>query len=108
MYLLRRISLITLIIVVMISIFQDLANESNPVETSVYKTEKELPHFDAVPVKVNPGDTVLSITEEIQTEPTQELSTEMILSAFQSLNPTIQPTQIHVHEVYYFPKFTSP
>ncbi|GIO23121.1 hypothetical protein [Oceanobacillus sp. J11TS1] len=100
----RRISLATLIILVSVSIFQDLAHSDKQM-TFISKEELDLPHFEAVPVKVNPGDTVLSITEELQTIPSNTISVETILSAFESLNPAIAPSEIQIHEIYYFPQF---
>ncbi|GAA0331059.1 hypothetical protein [Oceanobacillus sp. FSL W7-1293] len=101
---LRRISLITFIILVAVSIFQDLAHSDGTISSS-NNENLELPPFEAVPVKVNPGDTVLSITEEIQTITVNTVSIEIILKAFESLNPNTSSNDIHVHEVYYFPQF---
>lgn len=101
---LRRISLITFIILVAVSIFQDLAHSDGTISSS-NNENVGLPPFEAVPVKVNPGDTVLSITEEIQTISANTLSVEIILKAFESLNPNTSFNEIHVHEIYYFPQF---
>ncbi|MFD1412785.1 hypothetical protein [Oceanobacillus jeddahense] len=102
---LRRISLITFIILVAVSIFQDLAHSDDGTTSFSNNENLELPPFEAVPVKVNPGDTVLSITEEIQTTPAYSVSVEVILKAFESLNPTTSSNDIDVYEVYYFPQF---
>lgn len=101
---LRRISLITFIILVAVSIFQDLAHSDGAISFS-NNENLELPSFEAVPVKVNPGDTVLSITEEIQTISAHTVSVEIILKAFESLNPNTSSNELHVHEIYYFPQF---
>ena len=100
----RRISLATLIILVSVSIFQDLSRSDNQM-SFISKENLDLPYFEAVPVKVNPGDTVLSITEELQTTPSNTVSVETILRAFESLNPSIAPSEIQIHEIYYFPQF---
>lgn len=101
---LRRISLITLIILVAVSIFQDLAHSGSGISFS-NKAETELPPFEAVPVKVKPGDTVLSITEEIQTGSAYTVVVDIILEAFEALNPNTSPSDIQIHEIYYFPLF---
>ncbi|GGP12708.1 hypothetical protein [Oceanobacillus neutriphilus] len=101
---LRRISLITLIILVAVSIFQDLAHSGSGISLS-NKADSELPPFEAVPVKVKPGDTVLSITEEIQTASTYTAAIDIVLEAFESLNPNTSPGNIQIHEIYYFPLF---
>ncbi|WP_152656228.1 hypothetical protein [Oceanobacillus sp. CFH 90083] len=101
---LRRISLITFIILVAVSIFQDLA-QSDGTNTFSNNEKSNLPPFEAVPVKINPGDTVLSITEEIQTTSANSVSVENILKAFEALNPTAYANELHAHEIYYFPRF---
>lgn len=101
---LRRFSLITFIILVAASIFQDLSHSDETISFS-NDEHSELPSFEAVPVKVRPGDTVLSITEEIQTAPASSVSVENILTTFESLNPTTSSNEILVHEIYYFPQF---
>ncbi|MFD1066383.1 hypothetical protein [Oceanobacillus locisalsi] len=101
---LRRISLITFIILVVASIFQDLSHFDETIP-SPDNENLEVPSFEAVPVKVTPGDTVLSITEEIQTISAASVSVEHILTTFESLNPTTSSNEIVIHEIYYFPRF---
>lgn len=101
---LRRISLITLIILVAVSVFQDLAQSGDPIRISNKENVAPL-NFEAIPVKVNPGDTVLSITEELQSNAISTVSIETILDTFESLNPTTSPSDIQIHEIYYFPRF---
>lgn len=99
----KKFLLSILIILVLISIFQDLSNINNNDFTEEPNIQSQHSQFNIIPVKVMPGDTVLSIIESLHQGRTSEAKIDQLLKEFRNLNPTTEPTEIRVDHVYYFP-----
>ncbi|BAC13891.1 hypothetical protein ACFQ4N_07740 [Oceanobacillus iheyensis] len=99
----KKFLLSILIILVLISIFQDLSNINNNQLTQKANVQTQQSDYNIIPIKVMPGDTVLSIIEGLHQGRTNEIKTDLLLKEFRSLNPTTEPTDIRVDHIYYFP-----
>ncbi|WP_067730444.1 hypothetical protein [Oceanobacillus damuensis] len=106
MYTLKKLSLYIFIILLLISIYQDLILNRTTI----------IPDNDAVPAdyhegymiahfKVLPGDTVLSITESLNSKNTKQLDIQKIMNDFKELNPTTDPLNLKPYTEYYFPVY---
>jgi len=107
MGLLKRLCLYLFIILLSISIYKDV---TGGLFTSEHKPTLEhikLNHLNAsiIKIKVEPGDTVLSITEQINDFTDTPLNLQQILTDFKHYNPNINPNDLHVNEFYYFLKY---
>ncbi|MFS0751426.1 hypothetical protein [Oceanobacillus sp. 1P07AA] len=98
----KKLLLSILIILVFISIFQDLSHINDNYSTEPNFQNQQF-NYNIIPIKVMPGDTVLSIIESLHQGRTQEIEIELLLKEFQQLNPTTEPTDIRVDHIYYFP-----
>lgn len=95
----KRLSIVLLIILFMLSIINDLEkNPSLQTEETIVKQDIGIAH-----IKVNYGDTVLSITEEINEM--EMLDIEKIVSDFENLNPGVDSQFLIPNEFYYFPLY---
>ncbi|SDK54336.1 hypothetical protein [Sediminibacillus albus] len=75
-------------------------------EQSSGNKQKETDAFQILEVKVHPGDTVLTIVEDINRRDTQ-LSIEQVIKDFQTLNPDADPHQIEPDMIYKFPVYNN-
>lgn len=107
MNLIKKSFLYIFIILLLVSIYKDLYygtiinNQTND-DNSAYTTVNK-PHV--IKVKVQQGDTVLSIVEKINETENENLNIEMILEDFQAANPTADPFQLKANAFYYFPLY---
>ncbi|WP_153461551.1 hypothetical protein [Sediminibacillus terrae] len=115
-------ALVTLFIILFIvSIFKDLTvgtinsiqqveeqndNSSESLEPSQNTAQQNATDYQALEVEVRPGDTVLSIIEEIN-RAEAVLSIDSIIADFQKMNPGTNPQQIQPGETYLFPLYVS-
>lgn len=99
----KKFLLSILIILVLISIFQDLSNINNNHSTQKASVQNQQSDYSIIPIKVMPGDTVLSIIESLHQGRTKEIKVNNLLNEFRNLNPTTEPTDIRVDHIYYFP-----
>ncbi|MFC4022778.1 hypothetical protein ACFOUV_02965 [Oceanobacillus longus] len=106
MYTFKRFSLYIFIILLLISIFQDI-NTKPPPTTFINNKENIIFNhaYSIAHVKVFPGDTVLSITETINQESLAQMDLQQILQHFEELNPTTDPYKLQPYTVYYFPVY---
>ncbi|MBP1947552.1 hypothetical protein [Virgibacillus litoralis] len=97
-----------LIALFVISIYKDLSigttltsinRNKQPQEEYVTNTK----NISAMEVKVNQGDTLLTIVEKINPQLTNNLDVTKIVSDFKALNPTVDPKQLQPNEFYSFP-----
>ncbi|QTM99844.1 hypothetical protein ERJ70_11390 [Sediminibacillus dalangtanensis] len=110
------------IILFIVSIFKDLtvgtlngaqqrteeqpANPSNSHKPSQKAPQQDQIAYQVIEVEVRPGDTVLSIIEEIN-RAEAVLAIDSIVTDFQKLNPGTDPQQIQPGETYLFPLYIS-
>ncbi|WP_042145951.1 hypothetical protein [Paucisalibacillus sp. EB02] len=96
------------IILFLISVYKDLTfgtdiSTKNKIVDNPTENMDELP-FDVIKVKINAGDTVLTVMEKLN--PTwSNLNIEQILQDFSSLNPNINPNHLQQNHFYFFPKY---
>ncbi|MBB6454291.1 regulator of sigma D [Salirhabdus euzebyi] len=64
--------------------------------------EEEIKPYEVVIRKIQGGDTVLSIAEELNTKIS---SIQTLLDDFKDLNPNTDPHQIKIDETYFFPVY---
>ncbi|WP_077621490.1 hypothetical protein [Sediminibacillus massiliensis] len=114
----KRTFLVILIALFVISIVKDLtigtvitepipqqstAKQEPETNDSEPEAEEEK-RYQVVEVKVGPGDTVLSIIEEINHGGVL-FPIEQIIADFETLNPDTDPHQIRTENNYYFPVY---
>ena len=106
MLLTKRISIALLLILLFLSINHDLSKNTYPTDNIlVNDLETETISFTIVQLKVLPGETFLSIMEQINPLLFNDLDIEQLIEVFISLNPQTDPYQLVVGETYYFPKY---
>ncbi|WP_339228136.1 hypothetical protein NSQ77_21470 [Oceanobacillus sp. FSL K6-2867] len=106
MYTLKKLALYTLIILLLVSIFQDLTinKSSNNENTSDQILNSKL-DYSIAHVKVQPGDTIFSIVESINEGNISTFHSENIIEHFRELNPTTDPYKLKPDTFYYFPLY---
>ncbi|GAA0602316.1 hypothetical protein GCM10009001_19060 [Virgibacillus siamensis] len=62
-------------------------------------------HSQAAHIKVQEGETVLSIVEQLNQESVQTIDIDQILDDFKRLNPDAKPLKIKAGKYYYFPLY---
>lgn len=104
----KRALLYIFIALFLISIYKDLTlgtplnqinHQQQPNERYVTNTK----NITAMRVKVQQGDTVITIVEKINNQETTTLDITQIISDFKALNPTEDPIQLKSGEFYSFP-----
>lgn len=78
---------------------------SAPVYKSTEKATKKTKNASYVTVKIQPGDTVLSIIEEVNKD-TRSIPMQRIISDFSGLNKQTTPDKIQVGKTYKFPIYS--
>ena len=107
MYTLKRLILYTLIILLIISIFQDLmVSNSRNVEHDAEQIKiSSSNEYTIAHVKVLPGDTIFSIVESLNADSISMFHSEDIIKHFKELNPTTDPHKLKPDTFYYFPLY---
>lgn len=90
----KKIGIILLMLFILLSIIHDLSKPASQQET--------VP-VNAAQIKISPGDTVLSVTEEINS--LTNLEVEKIITDFQKLNPSTDYRALTPYTFYYFPLY---
>ncbi len=91
----KKISIILFMLFIVLSMIHDLSKPSSQEETTF--------PANAAQIKVKSGDTVLSITEEINS--ITNLDIEKVITDFQKLNPSTNYRVITPDSFYYFPLY---
>lgn len=104
------------LILILISVYNDLqvgqSLEHPPSQKDpfIMREMKDVPDretsFEIVRMKVQRGDTVLSIVEEINPFLHDGLNIEVILNDFQRINPFVDPYNLKPGKYYSFPIYT--
>lgn len=107
MFFSKRLLFYFIIILLIISLYKDLTDGSFSFNHNklgqiqqIYPNEQET-KLTVVAVRVQAGDTLLSITEQINQQ-TLELDIDQMINDFKTLNPTIDPFHLEPNSVYYF------
>ncbi len=98
----KRFSLTILLLLLLLSVMDDLAKRPSPVNVEPSETENGF-SFGIEHIKVRPGDTVLTITEEINDM--ESLDIEQIIEDFETLNPGTDVDSLIPNTFYYFPLY---
>ena len=107
MYFIKRMSFYVIILLLLISLYKDLT-----IGTPLFKenkssltpqTNQEL-KFSITKVSVQSGDTVLSITEQLNHQ-LITLDITKIIMDFKTINPEIDPYNLQTNTDYYFPLY---
>lgn len=110
MYFIKRLIFYLIIILLIISLYKDLTigtpfindSKSNHIQQIYPKDEQN--KLPAIQVRAQHGDTVLSITEQINDQ-LLELNIEQIMSDFKKMNQNIDPFNLQTDTIYYFPVY---
>jgi hypothetical protein len=105
----KKLVLTILIILFMISIYKDiyvgtnLSTPNNHVSTPMESSQSG-ESFEAIKVKVAPGDTVLTVVERLNPDFTN-YDVKKVLYDFSTLNPNQDPERLKMNHFYFFPKY---
>ncbi|WP_164668594.1 hypothetical protein [Virgibacillus doumboii] len=98
------------IILFIISLYKDLTvgtplNSTNNQYENEYNSE-EANDLTVMRVKVQQGETVLSIVEQINQQKINTMDIKQIIADFEALNPTVNdPEKLKTNTFYYFPVY---
>ncbi|HLQ71415.1 MAG TPA: hypothetical protein VK142_06405 [Bacillota bacterium] len=108
---LKRLCIYFGVILLCVSIYKDITQGT--LHRRQAKTDQDLeinyPDASIIKVKVKPGDTVLSITEQINQKhfTSKKMDIQKILADFTQFNPNVNPNHLKVNEYYYFLDYDS-
>ncbi|WP_138415769.1 hypothetical protein [Aquibacillus sediminis] len=80
---------------------EDQMEVAEPSQSYPKETEK----YQVVQQAIQPGDTVLSVVESLNSEHNNAFQMEEIINDFKALNPGVDPHQIKPDQHYYFPRY---
>lgn len=110
MYFLRNLLVYLILILFILSLYKDLTvgtplsneNKSSHVQQSNLKDKEN--SLSGIQVRIQPGDTVLSITEQINHQlPAMDIT--QIIADFKTINPHTNPYDLQSDTIYYFPLY---
>lgn len=103
---LKRLLLYIFIILLIVSIYQDIftKHSSTPVKNDAEKMITS-EAYSIAHIKVLPGDTVLSIIETLNKDNLERIDLQNFLNHFEELNPTTDPYKLQPYTIYYFPVY---
>src|SRR5690625_5614651 len=107
MQFIKRLSIYLLLILLFVSIYKDLT-----IDTTKIKSKSKITQFtDAseisnIRLRVEPGDTVISIVEEVNKDNhISIINITQIISDFEKINPDVDPYELKPNNFYYFPLY---
>lgn len=107
----KRLFFYLIIFLFIASLYRDLTIGTPPFNDSkleqiqqIYPEDQKEDKLSAVQVRVQPGDTVLSIIEKINHQ-LPELDIEQMMIDFKTMNPNIDPYHLQTDSIYYFPVY---
>lgn len=90
---------------VIYSVYKDITNGSTMITTPpVYSSYKDEPEQPYTLIKVEPGETVLSVFEK-HANVTKNISLDQLKKDFIQLNDGMEPTEIKSGQIYKFPLY---
>lgn len=108
MYSFKRFLTVVCILLLIMSIHSDLSKQSNIANDVIDNEQKDRStHFTIVKIEVMPGDTLLSISEQLNPQLFSHLNVEELFADFVTLNPSSDPQKLITGKNYYFPKYHS-
>lgn len=110
MYFIKRMFFYLIIFLLIVSLYKDLtigssfSNVNKTIHTQQTNSINQKNGMSVIQVRAQPGDTVLSITEELNQQ-LPDLNIPQIIDDFKILNPNIEPHHLQNDTVYYFPLY---
>ncbi|WP_051681369.1 hypothetical protein [Virgibacillus alimentarius] len=105
----KRICIILFLFLFIMSIYKDLTTGiiKNTLNTKIDTEITEKANIRTAKIKVYPGDTVLSIVEQINNNhhQTPNIDIEQIIIDFKKINPDADPYKLEIFKYYYFPLY---
>lgn len=113
MYFVRNMFLFFMTLLLLYSIYKDLTIGTSPFnEDNLYVVKPRLSQeiekndsFSFIEVLIQPGDTVLSIAEELNSQ-LSTLDVTKVMNDFKLINPGIDPYDLQDNTSYFFPLYT--
>lgn len=103
MLIIKRSILLIVIILLLISIYHDLQKDLTIHDKP--KTVMMNKHFTVVKMKVMPGDTILTLIEQVNDDSLEQFNVEKLISDFKTVNPHLKSNELSVNEYYYVPVY---
>lgn len=101
----KKICALFILSLVIYSVYKDITNGSTMITTpAIYSSYKTEPEQAFTLIKVQPGETVLSVFEKHASTNTK-ISFDQLKDDFIQLNDGIQPTDIKSGQIYKFPLY---
>lgn len=102
----KRFLVYVVVFLCLLSIYYDLSGRYKPQQVAPIEStsKQQIVTMNAVPMVVKPGQSVLSITEQINAD-VEYLDIKQILNDFIKLNPGVDPLNIQINQTYYFPLY---
>lgn len=106
MQFIKRLSIYLLVTLLFVSIYKDLTIETTKTQHNIKITQinnaNEIPR---IRIRVEPGDTVLSIVEKFNKNNISKLNITQIITDFEKVNPEADPYKLQPNHFYYFPLY---
>src|SRR5699024_5155313 len=109
MQFIKRLSIYLLLILLFVSIYKDLTIDTTKIKS---KSKSKITQFtdaseiSSIRIRVDPGDTVLSIVEQVNKDNhISKINITQIISDFEKINPDVDPYEIKPNNFYYFPLY---
>lgn len=100
----RKMILYLVVFLCVLSIYYDLSGRNPHHTVEPVDRSEHTETISAVPMVVKPGQSVLSITEQINTH-VDYLDISQMIHDFKRLNPGVDPLNIQTNQIYYFPLY---
>lgn len=106
----KRSFLFSIILLLMFSIYNDITIGTSPfTENKLYIKKPVVPkknegEISIIEVRLQPGDTVLSVTEQINQQQ-ETLDIAQVMNDFKEINPYIDPYHLEPDTSYFFPVY---
>lgn len=109
LHFLKRMLLYLLLFLFLLSMYNDLhLGTPRPKETPTHHphlaTHSE-DEFQIVQIKVQPGESALSIIEKINPNLSDQLNIMDVIADFKRINPGTNPHELHPQHSYFFPLY---
>ncbi len=108
MQFIKRLSIYLLLILLFVSIYKDLTID----DTTKIKSKSKITQFtdareiSSIRIRVDPGDTVLSIVEQVNKDNhISKIDITEIITDFEKINPNVDPYELRPNHFYYFPLY---
>lgn len=106
---LKRLSVYCVFVLLLMSLYKDIIRESSNKDQLANQEDIFEPtlstSFQVLKIKVEPGDTLLSVSEQINH--IDILDVEQLIQDFKMINPFVDPFALKPNVNYYFPLYNS-